>query len=159
MMCNLCNKEEGDLGVWHSETEIEVRYAETDQMGIVYHANYLVWFEIGRTKLVEALGFRYANMEEQGYISPVLDVQAKFHRPIRYGERARVKTWIEDYDGLKTVYGYEITNQEGDVCVTGSSSHVVLKKDTFHPVSMRRAFPDWHKVYLEHSRKRTQETE
>ncbi|EMV4629748.1 hypothetical protein AAC545_002271, partial [Listeria monocytogenes] len=56
-----------------AETTIEVRYAETDQMGVVYHNNYLVWMEIGRTRLIEKLGFRYFDMEEAGYLSPVLD--------------------------------------------------------------------------------------
>ena len=58
-----------------SETNIEVRYAETDQMGVVYHANYLVWMEIGRTKLIEDLGFKYAEMEKDGILAPVIDAQ------------------------------------------------------------------------------------
>ncbi|EDL65756.1 acyl-CoA thioesterase, partial [Bacillus sp. SG-1] len=95
-----------------SEKSIEVRYAETDQMGVVYHANYLVWMELGRTKLIEDLGFRYADMEKDGIISPVIDIEISYKSPVRYGEKAFVKTWIESYDGLRVTYGYEILNEK-----------------------------------------------
>ena len=61
-----------------SKKEIEVRYAETDQMGVVYHANYLVWMEIGRTQFISDLGFSYAQMERDGVLSPVIDIQASY---------------------------------------------------------------------------------
>lgn len=128
--------------------EIEVRYQETDQMGVVYHANYLVWFEIGRTKLIEALGFKYAEMEKHHVVSPVTDVQVSFKKPVRYGEKVYVDTWIEKYDGIRTVYGYHVINENEEIVVSGSTQHVIVKKDTFRPLSLRKAFPDWHEAYL-----------
>lgn len=128
-------------------TPIEVRYQETDQMGVVYHANYLIWFEIGRTKFIEHLGFRYADMEKNGVVSPVIDAQISFKKPVRYGEKTFVETWIEKYDGIRTVYGYNIINKDGDSAVSGTTEHVIVRKDTFRPLSLRRAFPDWHKAY------------
>ena len=71
-----------------SEKKIEVRYAETDQMGVVYHANYLVWMEIGRTNLIEDLGFKYAEMENDGILAPVIDVNISYKQPMKYGETA-----------------------------------------------------------------------
>ncbi|MGF2615969.1 acyl-CoA thioesterase [Rossellomorea vietnamensis] len=130
-----------------SEKTIEVRYAETDQMGVVYHANYLVWMELGRTKLIEDLGFRYADMEKDGIISPVMDIEISYKRPVRYGEEAIVKTWIESYDGLRVTYGYEIVNEKGELSVTAASKHVCVKKDTFRPISVKRHYPEWHKAY------------
>ncbi|MFB5191355.1 acyl-CoA thioesterase [Alicyclobacillus fastidiosus] len=130
-----------------SETEIEVRYAETDQMGVVYHANYLIWFEIGRTKLVEDLGLRYVDMEDDGYFCPVLDVHAQYKRPLKYGENALVKTRVIEYNGVKVVYGYEIVDEHGALCVAGTSSHVVVSKETFQPVAMRKVLPNWHTAY------------
>ncbi|GER67823.1 putative acyl-CoA thioesterase YneP [Weizmannia acidilactici] len=130
-----------------SEAKIHVRYAETDQMGVVYHANYLVWMEVGRTKLIEDLGFRYADMEKDGIISPVIDIQVSYKKPVRYGETATVKTWIDHYDGLRVHYGYEIYTGNGDLAVTGVSKHVCVKKDTFRPISIRRVYPDWHEAY------------
>ncbi|MCJ7841251.1 acyl-CoA thioesterase [Lederbergia sp. NSJ-179] len=131
-----------------SETNIEVRYAETDQMGIVYHANYLIWMEIGRTKLMEDLGFHYTKMEEDGILAPVIDIQVSYHHPVKYGDDITIKTWIEDYNGLRTTYGYKIFSNHDNLVVTGFSKHVCVKKDTFKPLSLRKLYPDWHQAYL-----------
>ncbi|GAA0611688.1 YbgC/FadM family acyl-CoA thioesterase [Virgibacillus siamensis] len=131
------------------QTPIEVRYQETDQMGVVYHANYLVWFEIGRTKFIESIGLKYADMEKQNVVAPVVDANISFKQPVHYGEEAFVETWIEEYDGLRTVYGYSIVNEKDEICVTGTTKHVIVKKDTFRPLSLRRSFPDWHEAYTE----------
>jgi acyl-CoA thioester hydrolase len=130
-----------------STKEIEVRYAETDQMGVVYHANYLVWMEVGRTTLIQDLGFNYAEMEKDGIISPVLDIQISYKKPLRYGEKAIVKTWIDEYDGLRVSYGYEILTMDGELAVTALSKHVCVKKENFRPVIIRKLYPDWHNAY------------
>jgi acyl-CoA thioester hydrolase len=127
--------------------EIEVRYAETDQMGVVYHANYLIWMELGRTSFIEKLGFNYAAMERDGIISPVIDIQASYKKPVRYGEKATVKTWVEEYDGLRVTYGYEIRTESGEIALIGNSKHVCVKKDSFRPISLKRLFPEWHEAY------------
>ena len=130
-----------------SKREIEVRYAETDQMGVVYHANYLVWLELGRTQLVRDLGFNYSDMEKEGIVSPVLEVNIKYKKPLRYGETATVHTWIEEYSPLKTRYGYEIYNEEGELSAAAETVNTCVKKDTFRPVSLKRQFPEWHAAY------------
>jgi acyl-CoA thioester hydrolase len=130
-----------------STKEIEVRYAETDQMGVVYHANYLVWMEVGRTTLVQDLGFNYAEMERDGIISPVMDIQISYKKPLRYGEKAIVNTWIDEYDGLRVSYGYEIFTMDGEIAVTAVSKHVCVKKENFRPVIIRKLYPDWHNAY------------
>jgi acyl-CoA thioester hydrolase len=130
-----------------SKKEIEVRYAETDQMGVVYHANYLIWMEVGRTALIKELGFNYAEMEKDGIISPVLDIQISYKKPLKYGEKAIVHTWIEEYDGLRVSYGYEIFTENGELSVTALSKHVCVKKDSFRPVIIRKLYPDWHTAY------------
>ncbi|WP_175989351.1 thioesterase family protein [Bacillus sp. Marseille-Q1617] len=130
-----------------SENTVQVRYAETDQMGVVYHANYLVWMELGRTKLIEDLGFNYAEIEKDGILSPVVDLNISYKTPVRYGEKALVKTWVEDYDGIRITYAYEIYNGEGLLAISGQSKHVCVKKESFRPISIRRMFPDWHEAY------------
>ena len=130
-----------------SEKTVEVRYAETDQMGVVYHANYLVWMEMGRTKLIEDLGFEYAEMEKDGILAPVLDVQASYKVPMRYGESAVIKTWVEEYDGLRVTYGYEISKENGELSAMGFTKHVCVKKDSFMPISIRKHYPEWHNAY------------
>lgn len=131
------------------KTPIEVRYQETDQMGVVYHANYLVWFEIGRTKYIEAIGLKYNDMENHGVVSPVIDANISFERPIRYAEETYVETWLESYDGVRTVYGYNIINEQGKVAVEGTTTHTIVNKETFRPLSVRRTFPEWHQAYQE----------
>ncbi|MFC3038852.1 acyl-CoA thioesterase [Virgibacillus xinjiangensis] len=130
-------------------TTIEVRYQETDKMGVVYHANYLVWFEIGRTKFIENLGLSYTEMERNNVVSPVTDANVSFKRPVRYGEEVAVITWLEAYNGVRTTYGYQILNGEGDVAVEGTTQHVIVHKDSFRPLSLRKAFPEWHQAYLQ----------
>ncbi|MFD2045756.1 acyl-CoA thioesterase [Ornithinibacillus salinisoli] len=130
------------------DTSIEVRYQETDQMGVVYHGNYLVWFEIGRTKFIEALGFNYAEMEKSNIVSPVVDIQASYKKPIRYGDKPKIQTWLESYDGIRTVYGYQVLHEDGEIAVIGESKHVIVKKDSFRPLSLRKAFPKWHDAYM-----------
>ncbi|CDQ19622.1 acyl-CoA thioesterase [Halobacillus karajensis] len=131
-----------------NETPIQVRYQETDMMGVVYHANYLVWFEIGRTAFIEGLGFLYSEIEQQGVVSPVIDAQVSFKKPVRYGDEVHIRTWVENYDGLRVAYGYEVVVNNDEIAVTGVTKHVIVKKDTFKPVSIRRSFPDWHEAYL-----------
>jgi acyl-CoA thioester hydrolase len=145
------NKKGGNFRMKYIETSIDVRYAETDQMGVVYHANYLVWFEIGRTKFIESLGFKYAEMEAEGVLSPVTDIQVAYKKPLTYGQTALVKTAVKEYSGIKVVYEYEIYDENQTLCVTGSSTHVCVKKETFRPISIKKYFPDWHDAYMKAS--------
>ncbi|MBM7649251.1 acyl-CoA thioester hydrolase [Bacillus ectoiniformans] len=135
-----------------STKEVQVRYAETDAMQVVYHGQYAVWFELGRTQLIEDLGFNYAEMEKEGFVSPVLDIHLSYKKPFRYGDTAWIHTWIDRYNGVRTTYGYEIKNAQGEVCVTGESTHTIVTKDTFRPISMKRMFPDWHEEYEKQKR-------
>jgi acyl-CoA thioester hydrolase len=146
--------ENGGRSLKVAEKQMEVRYAETDQMGVVYHANYLVWMEVGRTQFIKELGFHYADMEKEGIISPVIDLQISYKKPLRYGETATVKTWIEYYDGIRVTYGYEILTPDGEIAAIATSQHVCVKRDSFRPISIKKHFPDWHKAY-EQAKKQT----
>ncbi len=132
-----------------SEKEIEIRYAETDQMGVVYHANYIIWLEIGRTKLIEDIGFTYAGMEKDGYISPVMDISIQYKAALRYGQKAFVRTWVEEHGRLRTKYGYEIVHEDGTIAATAISEHIVVRKESFRPISIQKVFPEWHQKYEE----------
>ncbi|WP_257350477.1 acyl-CoA thioesterase [Pseudalkalibacillus decolorationis] len=132
-----------------SKSIIDVRYAETDQMGVVHHATYLIWFEVGRTEFIKELGFSYAKLELEGILSPVTDITIKYKRPFRYGEQAEVHTWLATYTGIRAVYGYAIYNEEGSVCIEGTSTHTCVDKDSFRPINMKKRLPEWHRVYSE----------
>jgi acyl-CoA thioester hydrolase len=94
------------------ETELRVRYAETDTMGVVYHANYLIWFEVGRGEFFRALGQDYGEWEHKGYFLPVSEAYARFHAPARYGELIAVRTWVEQVRSRSLTLGYEVVHSE-----------------------------------------------
>ncbi|MBU6079413.1 acyl-CoA thioesterase [Allobacillus halotolerans] len=131
-----------------NETDVVVRYQETDQMGVVYHSNYFVWFEIGRTRLIEQLGFDYLAMEEEGILAPVIDIQASYKTPVRYGQTARVETKISEYNGFRVTYSYKVYTEDNQLSVTGTSTHVCVKKSNFRPISIKKHFPKLHETYL-----------
>ena len=139
--------------MYKSKEEIQLLYADTDLMGVMYHANYLKWFELGRSALIRDLGFSYTAMEEAGYYAPVYDVQVTYKTPLRYGDQAHVYTWVEENNGLKTLYGYEIKNQYDEVCAVGTTTHIIVKKENFRPVQFKKAFPEWFAKYEEIKKK------
>lgn len=137
-----------------SNKEIEIRYAETDQMGVVYHSNYIIWLELGRTQLIHDLGFSATQLEADGYVSPVMDISIQYKAAMRYGQIATVRTWIENHGKLRTVYGYEVLHEDGTVAVTATSEHILVKKDSFRPVSLGKVDPKWYEKYKEIERKK-----
>ena len=135
-------------------TPITVRYGETDMMGVVYHANYLLYFEDARTAFLEAIGHPYALIEKAGLMSPVLHFECDYGEPLRYGDAAVVRTRIVLARPTKTVYAYVIFREGMDFdrdkpLVRGRSTHCLVEKDTFKPVSMKKAIPALYARYLE----------
>lgn len=128
-------------------TKITVRYAETDQMGVVHHSNYLVWFEVGRTNFMKQAGYDYATLEANNILSPVIDAHVQYHKPARYGEEVEIVTTLQQYNGIRMTYYYEIYNEAKEKLVSGTTTHTIVKKDTFKPVRLRTVAPDWHKKY------------
>jgi acyl-CoA thioester hydrolase len=92
------------------ETTFRVRYAETDAMGVVYHANYLVWFEVGRGEYFRALGQDYGLWEERGYLLPASEAYARFHAPARFGDLVTVRTWVEQVRSRALTLSYEVVH-------------------------------------------------
>jgi len=111
-----------------SRTEITVRYAETDMMGIVYHGSYLPWFEIGRTHLLKEFGVPYRQLEKDGYFLPVIEVQAKYHRPAVYDDTVTVITTLREKPSLRINLDYEIRRGD-ELLVTGKTLHVFIDRD------------------------------
>lgn len=90
------------------ETTTRVRYAETDQMGVVYHSNYIVYFEIGRTEAMRGLGSAYAALEERGLVLAITEVGAKYHAPARYDDVLTIRTWLRELSKARLRFEYEI---------------------------------------------------
>jgi acyl-CoA thioester hydrolase len=96
------------------DIEFRVRYAETDQMGVVYHANYLIWCEIGRTEFIRTLGLSYAEMERAGVSLAVSELSARFHAAARYDDMIRVRTWLASAGSRMITFDYLISNAASD---------------------------------------------
>ena len=105
-----------------SRVQVTVRYAETDMMGIVYHANYLPWFEVARTQLLREQGFPYRQLEADGYRIPVLEVSAKFIRPAVYDDVLTIVATVREKPLLRIRLDYEVFRGD-ELLATGQSAH------------------------------------
>jgi acyl-CoA thioester hydrolase len=110
-----------------NETHIRVRYAETDQMGVVYHANYFIWFEVGRVELLRQFGFSYRDMErEDGCYIAVVDAQCRYKAPVHYDEEIVVRTYLKHVRERVIRFGYELRNVDGgELLAEGETTHIV----------------------------------
>ncbi|HUG41156.1 MAG TPA: thioesterase family protein [Longimicrobiales bacterium] len=97
-----------------SVSTFRVRYGETDQMGLAYHPNYLVWCEIGRTDYIRELGITYAEMERRGHLLAVADASVRYAAAARYDDVIRVETWLERVKSRTLTFAYEISRAEPD---------------------------------------------
>ena len=113
-------------------TEIEVRYAETDQMGVVHHANYIVWFELARTRLCALSGYRYVEIERLGYLLMVTGVELRYRRPARYGDTVQVTCWGERLASRGIRFAYEV-RRGGDLLATGHTEHIWIESASGRP--------------------------
>jgi acyl-CoA thioester hydrolase len=111
-----------------SRAQVTVRYAETDMMGVVYHGNYLPWFEIGRTTLLKELGLPYRKLEEEGYRLPVLEVGAKYFRPAVYDDTLTIVTRLPEKPLLRIRLEYEVRRGE-ELLATGFTVHAFIDRD------------------------------
>lgn len=103
-----------------SETKIRVRYAETDQMGVVYHGNYFQYFEVARAESIRELGFTYADMEKMGVIMPVVEVQCRYLRPARYDDLLTVRVTLRELPvHHKIEFHQDIFNEQGEQLAAG----------------------------------------
>jgi len=129
---------------WTSTT-LRVRYAETDQMGVVYYANYLVWFEIGRTDFCSQHGFAYRDMEqEEGLYIMVAEARCRYKAPARYDDELEVRTRLTGMRRRVLVFGYEIYKPRTDELIAeGETVHVITDRD-----GRPRSLPDKYRELL-----------
>jgi acyl-CoA thioester hydrolase len=114
-----------------NETRIRVRYAETDQMGVVYHANYLVWMEVGRVAYCKARGFEYKQMELQdGVFLAVAEAHCRYASPARFDEEVVIRTWVAEVNPRMVRFAYEMLLAEGGrKLATGETKHIFLGRN------------------------------
>ena len=116
------------------EFTVRVRYAETDQMGVVYHGNYAQYFEMGRVEWLRNLGVSYKWMEENGVMLPVVSLNINFKKPARYDDLLRIKTILKSQTSVKIEFDYEIYNELNQLLTTGYSMLVFVDMKTGRPI-------------------------
>jgi acyl-CoA thioester hydrolase len=130
-----------------NETRVRVRYAETDQMGVVHHANHFVWFELGRVELLRQFGFRYKEMErEDDCCIVVVDARCRYQAPVHYDDEIVVRTQLKHAREKVLHFAYQLQNAEtGNLLAEGETTHIVVNakmKTRALPEKYMKAFRD-----------------
>ena len=128
-----------------NESRIRVRYAETDQMGIVYHANHFIWFEVGRVELLRQIGFSYRDMEEHdNCFIAVVDARCRYKAPAHYDDEIVVRTWLKNIRESVIHFGYELLRSDDrSLIAEGETTHIVADaqmRKTILPEKYMRVF-------------------
>src|SRR5256885_4954106 len=120
-----------------SQTKVRVRYGETDQMGVVYHSNFFLYYEVSRAESIRELGFTYADMEKMGVIMPVVEVQSKFLRPARYDDLLTVKTFLRELPRHhKVEFHHEVYNGNEELLATARIILYFMEARTMNKTTM-----------------------
>lgn len=120
-----------------SETKVRVRYAETDQMGVVYHSNFFLYFEVARAESIRQFGFTYADMEKMGIIMPVADVHVRYLRPALYDELLTIKTTLKEIPHHhKIEFHHEVLNEKEELLCVGKIILYFMEKDGMKKAAM-----------------------
>ncbi len=127
--------------MYTSKTKIIVRYAETDQMGIAHHSNYLIWFEAGRTDFIKGSKISYSEMEEEGVLIPLAESNCKYIVGAKYEDELIVKTWVKELTPVKVEFNYSVIRQKDyKEIAKGSTLHVFVSKD-FKIINLKKSKP------------------
>jgi acyl-coA thioester hydrolase, ybgC/ybaW family len=118
----------------HFDYTLRTRYAETDQMGVVYYGNYPQYLEIGRVEWLRAIGLTYKEMEAEGIMMPVVSLQIQYKKPALYDELITIRTKLKDLPSTKIEFDYEILNEKGELLSTANTILVFVDAKTFRPV-------------------------
>ncbi|WP_074011016.1 acyl-CoA thioesterase [Numidum massiliense] len=123
-----------------SLTEVRVRYQETDQMGVVYHSNYFVWFEVGRTALIRERGSSYRELEEKGIVLPVIEANCQYKAPARFEDVIRIETSVGELTPAKVRFDYRVVRDDGKLLAVGHTLHMWVDQ-AMKPFNFKRKWP------------------
>lgn len=124
-----------------NETNIRVRYVETDQMGIVHHSNYYAWFEVGRGDFMSESGMTYKDIENEGIMLPLVDSYCKYIEGAKYDDLLIIRTYIEEMNGAKIVFNYEVIREIDDkIIAKGKTTHAFVNNE-FKIVNIKKYNP------------------
>lgn len=131
-----------------SETKVRVRYGETDKMGVVYHGNYALYFEIARTEALRNIDITYKSIEDNGVMMPVVNLTVNYKRPAKYDDELTIKAMFKEVPTVKSVIDYEIVNQHGELLSTGQTTLVFVDMQTNKVTRCPQALADKFAPYF-----------
>lgn len=132
------------------ETTVFPRYAETDQMGVVHHAVYPIWYELGRGEYIRQLGLSYAQLEEQGIMAPLVDLHCRYQGVARYDEELIIATWMTAVTPSRVVFAFSIRHKGETIPFhTGESTLGWVDAQTFRPINIKKRLPQFYQRMLE----------
>ena len=120
--------------LYSHEISLRTRYSETDQMGIVYHSNYLQYLEMGRVEWLRSLGVSYKDLEDQGWLLPVIRAELDFKKPATYDEWLTIKTTLVKTPQVRISFQYEIRNEAQELLIQAKTTLAFMEKNSFSPV-------------------------
>ncbi|MBU3180260.1 acyl-CoA thioesterase [Clostridium psychrophilum] len=122
-----------------NETKLKVRYVETDKMGIVHHSNYYVWFEVGRTEYITAIGMTYKEMEQNNIMLPVVESSCKYIEGAKNEDKIIIQTFIKELNGAKVIFNYNAVREcDGKILARGSTTHAFVN-EKFKIINIKKA--------------------
>ena len=134
--------------MYQFETNIRVRYAETDQMGFVYYGNYATYYEVTRVEALRSLGISYKSMEKMGILLPVLENYSKYIRPAKYDDLLTIKLFLKEMPAMRITFEYEVFNEDKKLINLGSTTLVFLDKSSGKPMQIPGVVQDVLKPYF-----------
>ncbi|WP_053956284.1 acyl-CoA thioesterase [Inediibacterium massiliense] len=128
--------------MYTNDASVQVRYQETDQMGVAYHGNYYTWFEVGRSSFFRSLGYTYAKLEQEGVILPVIESRCIYKSSAKYDDELYIRTRIEKLKGVRIEFYYEVIRKvDNEVLAQGTTIHAFVDKN-LKPMNFKKAHPE-----------------
>jgi len=134
---------DGEFLIYKSNTNITVRYVETDQMGIVHHSNYYIYFEIAREDLIANIGMSYKDMEDLGIMMPIIETQCRYIEGAKYTDKLLIETTVEELSPAKVVLNYTVIRvADNKIIAKGKTMQTFVDKDSFRIINLKRIHPN-----------------
>lgn len=131
-----------------SSTKIRVRYAETDKMGIVYHSNYYIYFEVAREDFIREAGIKYKDMEEMGIMMPLVETRCKYHEGATYADELLIETSLKELSPVKVLLQYKVIREKDSKLIAeGETTQTFVDKNAFKIVNLKKKYSElWNKL-------------
>ena len=134
------------------DSKLQVRYKETDQMGVVHHSNYYTWFEVGRTDFIRQIGLSYKDMEKMGLMLPVLETHCTYKHGAKYDDLLIIRTKISEFKGVRLTLVYDVIREEDSMILAQGSTVHAFTDSNLKPVNIKKSYPDIYDLFIKCTR-------